>query len=515
MTSRMRIRIAALVSAIAMTVSTRAIAGQTPPDAPPPAAPPTASPAPQPDRTFTIHSVVVRVGQNYTVGSGEQADQVTVVLGDVTIEGNVEHDVVVVLGSLKLASTASVDGSVVVIGGSAAIDAGASVRHDLVVIGGTLTAPPGFSPGDSHVAIGTIGVEHMLQSGIPWVTHGLFWGRVIVPSLPWMWGLIGLALIVALGLNLFFERAVAACAAMVSTRPLGMLIVGLLVLVLTLPVLGILAASVVGLLVVPFVICALIAGTIIGNVGVARAVGQRVVPEPTERGALPATRSLLIGFALLCVAYMVPVVGLLAWALVGVLGVGAAAGAFRVAVRREQPARERKRAVPAVAPLPVEGAEIPVTPVVEATEVGSESAAAAPALPRFAGDLTVYPRAGFFDRAAAFALDCILVAIAIQLLDLGRDDGWFPLLLLIYHIAFWAWRGTTLGGIIVGLRVVRVDGAPLRFVDALVRGLTSVFSIAALGIGCFWMLQDPERQTWHDKIAGTLVVRVPRHLVLP
>jgi len=29
------------------------------------------------------------------------------------------------------------------------------------------------------------------------------------------------------------------------------------------------------------------------------------------------------------------------------------------------------------------------------------------------------------------------------------------------------------------------------------------------------MLQDPEKQMWHDKIAGTLVVKVPRYLVLP
>ncbi len=54
----------------------------------------------------------------------------------------------------------------------------------------------------------------------------------------------------------------------------------------------------------------------------------------------------------------------------------------------------------------------------------------------------------------------------------------------------------------------------LRFVDALVRGLSSVFSIVALGTGCLWMLQDPERQMWHDKIAGTLVVKVPREVVL-
>jgi uncharacterized RDD family membrane protein YckC len=98
---------------------------------------------------------------------------------------------------------------------------------------------------------------------------------------------------------------------------------------------------------------------------------------------------------------------------------------------------------------------------------------------------------------------------------MSRYEGFYVLMLLAYHIAFWAWRGTTLGGIICSLRVIRTHGAELRFADALVRGLAGVFSLAALGIGCLWMLQDPERQTWHDKIAGTLVVKVPRELVLP
>ena len=129
--------------------------------------------------------------------------------------------------------------------------------------------------------------------------------------------------------------------------------------------------------------------------------------------------------------------------------------------------------------------------------------------------LAGYPRATFLDRLAAFVLDCILVAIANGMLELDhRGDGFFFLLLLVYHIAFWAWKGTTLGGIICNLRVTRTDGAALRPVDSVVRGLSGIFSIAALGIGCLWMLQDPENQMWHDKIAGTLVVKVPREVVL-
>ena len=70
-------------------------------------------------------------------------------------------------------------------------------------------------------------------------------------------------------------------------------------------------------------------------------------------------------------------------------------------------------------------------------------------------------------------------------------------------------------GIICNLRIVRMTGGENpRFVDALVRGLASIFSVVALGIGCFWMLNDAERQMWHDKIAGTVVVKLPRELVL-
>jgi uncharacterized RDD family membrane protein YckC len=48
-----------------------------------------------------------------------------------------------------------------------------------------------------------------------------------------------------------------------------------------------------------------------------------------------------------------------------------------------------------------------------------------------------------------------------------------------------------------------------------VRGLSSVFSFAVVGLGVLWVLRDPERQSWHDKIAGTYVVKVPRDWPLP
>jgi uncharacterized RDD family membrane protein YckC len=121
------------------------------------------------------------------------------------------------------------------------------------------------------------------------------------------------------------------------------------------------------------------------------------------------------------------------------------------------------------------------------------------------------PHASFRDRLAAGVLDLILMVLVYQLLDRFPQPNAFFLLLLAYNISFWTWKGTTLGGIICQLRVVRVDGAPLRFVDALVRGLSAIFSIAVVGLGMLWILRDPERQAWHDRIAGTYVVKVPRN----
>jgi uncharacterized RDD family membrane protein YckC len=113
-------------------------------------------------------------------------------------------------------------------------------------------------------------------------------------------------------------------------------------------------------------------------------------------------------------------------------------------------------------------------------------------------------------------LDLILVIIAANLLapilPTFRNDEFrsFLFLLLAYHVGFWASKGTTVGGIITQLRIVRTDGTGLRFADALVRALGSVFSVAVVGLGFYWITRDPERQAWHDRIAGTYVVKVPR-----
>ncbi len=127
-----------------------------------------------------------------------------------------------------------------------------------------------------------------------------------------------------------------------------------------------------------------------------------------------------------------------------------------------------------------------------------------------AAELATLPRAGFWLRAGAAVLDLILLAWLLAPLP-GALPG--PLLvvgLIAYHTAFWAWKGTTLGGIVCGLKVVRLDGRPLDWQVALVRALAAVFSALPLGLGFFWAGWSADRQSWHDKIAGTVIVKARR-----
>ena len=481
---------------------------------------------PDDERIFRFGRSIVRVGQNFTLGENESVREIHSGLADISIAGQVDDDVVVIVGSLHLMSTAKVGGSVLVVGGTLTVDSGATVEQDIIVGGGSLSTTGEFRPGGQQVVIGNLAVAHTLQAFVPWIMRGLLFGRPLVPDIAWMWAVVAIFFFVYLMVNALFANPVRVVADAVTARPLSSFLLGLLVLVLTIPAIAILAATVVGIAVVPFVLCGLVIAALIGKAGVMRATGRSVVPEDEDAGRVRAIVSIVIGFAVLTIAYMIPVLGFITWAITGAIGLGGAATAFRGALRREHPPRVRPPlpvepapagSIPQGAPEPAYAAAAPVSAFVPDAggPVDAATATPVPPSPAVPTDLAVYPRASFLDRVAAFAVDAVLVAIAVNLLDLSRHDGWFPLLLVAYHIAFWAWRGTTLGGIIVGLRVVRVQGTDLRFPDALVRGLSGIFSIAALGIGCFWMLQDPEKQMWHDKIAGTLVVKVPRHLVLP
>jgi uncharacterized RDD family membrane protein YckC len=325
-----------------------------------------------------------------------------------------------------------------------------------------------------------------------------------VPDLPWVWAAVAVFALVYLTLGTLFGRPVAASAELLRRKPLTSFLAGVLVLLLAGPVFFVLAVSVVGLVVVPFLVCALLVAAVFGKISVARWIGSSAVAEGDPDNRVVALRSMAIGLVAMTLVYLVPVLGAVAWTTLGVFGLGAVASVFVAGLRRENPARSAP-ARPLVPPVPGAAAED--------DDMDDDLGGVVPPPAAPVGGLLAQPRAPFLHRLGAFLLDMVLVGIAAGFLDF--EGGQFFGILLAYHIVFWGWKGTTLGGIICQLRLVRTTGEPLRFVDGLVRGLASIFSVIVLGLGFLWILKDAERQAWHDKIAGTLVVKVPRDWPLP
>jgi uncharacterized RDD family membrane protein YckC len=137
--------------------------------------------------------------------------------------------------------------------------------------------------------------------------------------------------------------------------------------------------------------------------------------------------------------------------------------------------------------------------------------------------------AGFWRRLVAAFLDWILIGIVAAAVGalFGVDTtarppiegegfqfqfdwaGPYILIELVYFTWFHATSaGQSIGNRILGVRVLDADtGRPLPYARAFARALMSNLSALPCFLGFFWMLWDRRRQTWHDMVANSLVVR--------
>jgi uncharacterized RDD family membrane protein YckC len=84
------------------------------------------------------------------------------------------------------------------------------------------------------------------------------------------------------------------------------------------------------------------------------------------------------------------------------------------------------------------------------------------------------------------------------------------IMIVLFFCVFWTRSGQTLGMLAWRLRVERSDGATLTWRDALLRLAGACVSLAALGLGYFWIWIDRDRLAWHDRWSGTKVVVLPK-----
>jgi len=79
-----------------------------------------------------------------------------------------------------------------------------------------------------------------------------------------------------------------------------------------------------------------------------------------------------------------------------------------------------------------------------------------------------------------------------------------------FTVATWLFGGHSPGKWLLGIRIVRLDGAPLSLWDAFGRAGGYAASASTLFLGFVEAARDPNRQALHDRIAGTVVVRARR-----
>ncbi len=136
--------------------------------------------------------------------------------------------------------------------------------------------------------------------------------------------------------------------------------------------------------------------------------------------------------------------------------------------------------------------------------------------------------AGFWIRGIAALIDVLLILVVqLTFVLLGRrlwgggslgDStvfagivGFFTILFAaVYAIVLHAGPGQTIGKLVVGARVVDVDGAPAGLGPALLRWLAYFASGATFGIGFLIAGLRRDKRALHDLIAGTRVERLPR-----
>ena len=132
--------------------------------------------------------------------------------------------------------------------------------------------------------------------------------------------------------------------------------------------------------------------------------------------------------------------------------------------------------------------------------------------------------AGFWIRAVAGMVDTILwlaLTLPILLTVYGWDyllsdrlvAGQLDLLLtwilpVAVVLAFWIARSATPGKMLVRAKIVDAEtGAPPTPLQCVGRYAAYIPATLPLGLGILWVAVDPRKQGWHDKLAGTAVVR--------
>ena len=81
---------------------------------------------------------------------------------------------------------------------------------------------------------------------------------------------------------------------------------------------------------------------------------------------------------------------------------------------------------------------------------------------------------------------------------------------LVYYVYFIGHRGQTVGKMVMKIKVVGLEtGKPIGYGKAFLREIIGkILSGLILALGYLWSIKDKNKQTWHDKIVKSVVVKI-------
>ncbi len=473
-------------------------------------------------------SAVIAIGHDSTLASDKHAESVVSVLGSSTSAGEVDDAVVSVLGNTRV--TGSVGDSAVAVFGNTYVDSRvgdsviavfgnvelgphADVHGDVVAVGGDLIRDPAaivHGSVQNVLLFGHMGNYEWLRT---WVHNCLMYGRplALVAGLGWAWTMAVSFLVLYLLIALVFPSGVDQCVRTMEASPGRTTLAALFTFVCKPIVFLLLLITVIGSILIPFLGFALFVAGLFGKSVALAWLGRRALPSRDSDREYPPVIAVLVGGIIALVLYVVPVLGLIAYKGLDVLGLGIVIYTLLLVLRARRAAVIPPQSTPALAAGHLEAVAVAqgLTEAPTGAPGAQPAPTATPAAAPPAVSIELANRAGFWIRTAALLLDLILVAIVCGVIRLPTHHG-LLLILAAYGAVMWKLRGTTIGGIVCGLRVARLDGRPIDWPTAVTRALGSFLSFFIVGLGFIWVIFDAERQSWHDKIAGTVVVHAPR-----
>jgi hypothetical protein len=248
------------------------------------------------------------VAGDITIGAGERWRDVVAIRGSVHMgAGSSARQVTAVLGSVELEPGATVEQEVVAVGGNVHVSPGARVGNDAVSVGGEVVIDPGGTVEGQEVSVSVPGFASLLglasssspvsKSISPLLKVGHALAKYVV------FFLLGLLLLAVAPARL--DRVTAS----LSRSPVRDVLVGLLGTV-AMPVLTLLlVVTIVGILLIPVQLIAILMAAILGYTALALLIG-RALPFHPEKGT--AVIQLAIGTAVVVALSEIPFVGVMA-----------------------------------------------------------------------------------------------------------------------------------------------------------------------------------------------------------